>query len=106
MVSDGNLLLSGAGRAFNYRGHVENPPTADDVDDAFQHLLQPTRLRPESRRRLPDLQTADALAMTARLTPMQGLRIPDRVIFLDLPPAAAVSRAPSRRAQGDRAEHP
>src|SRR5438128_2530156 len=106
MVSDGNLLLSGAGRAFNYRGHVENPPTADDVDDAFQHLLQGTRLGPESRRRLPDLKTADALAMTARLTRMQGVWIPDRVIFLDLTPEAAVSRVHSRGAKVDRHENP
>src|SRR2546427_11152196 len=104
MVSDANLLLSGAGRAFNYRGHLENPPTADDVDDAFQHLLQGTRLGPESRRRLPDLKTADALAMTARLTRMQSVWIPDRVILLDPTRAAAVSRARSRGPQIDRHE--
>jgi energy-coupling factor transporter ATP-binding protein EcfA2 len=106
MVSDGNLLLSGAGRAFNYRGHVENPPTADDVDHAFQHLLQGTRLGPESRRRLPDLKTADALAVTARLAHIQGVWIPDRVIFLDLTPEAAVSRVHLRGAKVDRHENP
>jgi energy-coupling factor transporter ATP-binding protein EcfA2 len=106
MVSDGNLLLSGAGRAFNYRGDLENPPTADDVDHAFQHLLQGTRLGPESRRRLPDLKIADALAVTARLTRIQGVWIPDRVIFLDLTPEAAVGRVHSRGAKVDRHENP
>ena len=45
--------------------------------------LEGTRLGPESRGHLPDLTTADALAFTARLTRMQGVWIPDRVIFLD-----------------------
>src|SRR6266446_6378169 len=43
MVSDGNLLLSGAGRASNYRGPADDPPSVDDIDHAFQHLLQGTR---------------------------------------------------------------
>jgi energy-coupling factor transporter ATP-binding protein EcfA2 len=106
MVSDGNLLLSGAGRAFNYRGPADDPPTADDVDHAFQHLLQGTRLGPESRRHLPDLKTADALAVTARLAHIQGVWIPDRVIFLDLTPEAAVGRVRSRGAKVDRHENP
>jgi energy-coupling factor transporter ATP-binding protein EcfA2 len=106
MVSDGNLLLSGAGRAFNYRGPADNPPTADDVDHAFQHLLQGRRLGPESRQRLPDLKTADALAVTARLTRLQGVWIPDRVIFLDLTPEAALDRVRSRGAKVDRHENP
>ncbi|TME55133.1 MAG: hypothetical protein E6I58_10995 [Chloroflexi bacterium] len=106
MVSDGNLLLSGAGRAFNYRGPAENPPTTDDIDHAFKHLLEGTRLGPESRGHLPDLTTADALAFTARLTRMQGVWIPDRVIFLDLTPEAAVDRVRARGAKMDRHENP
>jgi len=35
MISDGNLLLSGAGRAFNYRGPINDPPSAEDIDHAF-----------------------------------------------------------------------
>ena len=105
MISDGNLLLSGAGRAFNYRGPTENPPTSDDIDHAFQHLLQGTRLGPESRRHLPDLKTADALAITARLTRVQGVWIPDHVIFLDLTPDEAVDRVRSRGAKVDRHEN-
>jgi hypothetical protein len=106
MVSDGNLLLSGAGRAFNYRGPVDNPPSADDVDHAFQHLLNGTRLGPETRKRLPDLHTADVLAVMARLTRMQGVWIPDHAVFLDLTPDAAVSRVKGRGAKVDRHENP
>jgi energy-coupling factor transporter ATP-binding protein EcfA2 len=106
MISDGNLLLSGAGRAFNYRGNAENPPTADDIDHAFQHLLQGTPLGPESRRRLPDLKTAETLAVAARLTRVQGVWIPDRVVFLDIAPEAAVARVRARGAKVDRHENP
>ncbi|HMJ39516.1 MAG TPA: hypothetical protein VK606_08180 [Verrucomicrobiae bacterium] len=106
MVSDGNLLLSGAGRAFNYRGPVNDPPSADDVDHAFQHLLNGTRLGPETRRHLPDLKTADALAVLARLTRLQGIWIPDRALFLDLTPDAAVARVRGRGAKVDRHENP
>lgn len=106
MVSDGNLLLSGAGRAFNYRGPVNDPPSADDVDHVFQHLLNGTRLGPETRRHLPDLKTADALAVLARLTRLQGIWIPDRALFLDLTPDAAVARVRGRGAKVDRHENP
>ena len=106
MVSDGNLLLSGAGRAFNYRGPVNDPPSADDVDHAFQHLLNGTRLGPETRRHLPDLKTADALAVVARLTRLQGIWIPDHALFLDLTPDAAVARVRGRGAKVDRHENP
>src|SRR5437879_6311670 len=92
MVSDGNLLLSGAGRAFNYRGPAENPPSTDDIDRAFKHLLEGTRLGPERRGHLPDLTNADALAFTAWLTRMRGVWGPERVFFLDVTPERTVRR--------------
>lgn len=106
MVSDGNLLLSGAGRAFNYRGPINDPPSADDVDHAFQHLLHGTRLGPQTRRHLPDLKTADALAAFARLVHLQGIWIPDHALFLDLTPESAVARVRARGAKVDRHENP
>ncbi len=107
MISDGNLLLSGAGRAFNYRGPAGDPASVDDVDHAFQHLLQGRRLGPESRGRLPNLRVADVLAVTARLTRLQGIWMPDRAVFLDLMPEAAVARvrARARGAKVDRHEN-
>src|SRR5260370_36429797 len=106
MVSDGNLLLSGAGRAFNYRGPTEDPPSVDDIDHALHHLLQGTRLGPESRRHLPSLATAEALALTARVARWQGVWIPDQAVFLDLTPAAAGDRAPARRPHAGPHENP
>ena len=106
MVSDGNLLLSGAGRAFNYRGPVNDPPSAEDVDHAFQHLLHGTRLGPESRRHLPNLKAAEALAITMRVIHLQGIWIPDHAIFLDLTPDAAVARVKARGTKVDRHENP
>ena len=106
MVSDGNLLLSGAGRAFNYRGPVNDPPSADDVDHAFQHLLHGTPLAPETRKHLPDLKIAEVLAVTARLTRLQGIWIPDQALFLDLAPEAAAVRVRARGRKVDRHENP
>ena len=106
MVSDGNLLLSGAGRASNYRGPADDPPSVDDIDHAFQHLLQGTRLGPESRRHLPNLATAEALAVTARVARWQGVWIPDQAVFLDLAPDAALDRVTARGAKVDRHENP
>ncbi len=106
MVSDGNLLLSGAGRAFNYRGHADDPPSVDDIDHAFHHLLQGTRLGPESRRRLPSLATAEALALTARVARWQGVWMPDQAVFLDLTPDAALDRVAARGDKVDRHENP
>lgn len=106
MVSDGNLLLSGAGRAFNYRGPADNPPSVDDVDHAFQHLLEGTRLGPESRSRLPNLKTAEALAQIARLARWQGIWMPDQAVFLDLTPEAAAGRVSARGTKVDRHENP
>jgi energy-coupling factor transporter ATP-binding protein EcfA2 len=106
MVSDGNLLLSGAGRASNYRGRADDPPSVDDIDHAFKHLLQGTRLGPESRRHLPNLKTAEALALTARLARWQGVWMPDQAVFLDLTPDAAVDRVTARGDKVDRHENP
>lgn len=105
MVSDGNLFLSGAGRAFNYRGLASSQATIEDVDNGFRHLLQGLPLPPESARRLPDLKIPRALAVTAQLTHLQGIWIPDRAVMLDLTPAEAVARVQHRGAKVDRHEN-
>jgi energy-coupling factor transporter ATP-binding protein EcfA2 len=104
MISDGNLFLSGAGRAFNYRGPAD-PPSVDDVDNAFRHLLEGRPLPEESRRHLPDLKAAGALAIVARVAHLQGIWIPDQALFLDLAPEAAMARVRARGAKVDRHEN-
>lgn len=105
MVSDGNLFLSGAGRAFNYRGPASGGATIDDVENGFRHLLQGLPLPPESAKRLPDLKAPGALAIVARLTHLQGIWIPDHAIMLDLSPSAAMARVQHRGAKVDRHEN-
>jgi hypothetical protein len=105
MISDGNLFLSGAGRAFNYRGPASDPPSVDDVDQAFRHLLKGSPLSKESARHLPDLKAAGAVAITARISHLQGIWIPDQAIFLDLAPEAAVARVRTRGKKVDRHEN-
>jgi hypothetical protein len=105
MISDGNLFLSGAGRAFNYRGPAD-APSVDDVDNAFRHLLEGRPLPNESGRHLPDLKAARALAIIARMTHLQGIWVPDQALFLDLAPDAAMSRVRARGAKVDRHENP
>src|SRR5690348_9011160 len=110
MVSDGNLFLSGAGRAFNYRGSASGaasgPPTADDVDNAFHHLLQGAALSTESASHLPDLRAATAVAIIARIGHLQGIWVPDQALYLDLAPEAAMARVRARGGRVDRHENP
>ena len=106
MVSDGNLFLSGAGRALNYRGPANDPPSVEDVDRAFRHLLEGAPLPKESSRHLPDLKAAGALAIAARLTRLQGIWIPDQAVFLDIAPEAAMARVRARGGKVDRHENP
>ncbi|HSS61105.1 MAG TPA: hypothetical protein VLK30_06595 [Candidatus Limnocylindrales bacterium] len=104
MVSDGNLLLTGAGRAFNYRGPASGASPAD-VDLAFDHLLAGQPLPQESRSNLPNLRAAEVLAAIARLTSMHGIWAPDVVIFLDITPERALARIASRGLERDRHEN-
>jgi hypothetical protein len=106
MISDGNLFLSGAGRAFNYRGPASDPPSVDDVDLAFRHLLKGSPLPRESGRHLPDLKAAGALAIAGRIAHLQGIWIPDEAVFLDLAPEAAMARVQARGGKVDRHENP
>ena len=106
MLSDGNLFLSGAGRALNYRGPASDPPSVDDVDNAFRHLLKGARLPKESSRHLPDLKAAGAVAIAARIAHVQGIWIPDLAVFLDLAPEAAMERVRARGGKVDRHENP
>lgn len=106
MISDGNLFLSGAGRAFNYRGPASDPPSVDDVDNGFRHLLQGAPLPRESARHLPDLRAATVVAVTARIAHLQGIWIPDQAMFLDLAPEAAMARVRARGNKVDRHENP
>ncbi len=106
MVSDGNMFVSGAGRALNYRGPADNPPTVDDVDRGIQHLLKGAPLPADSAGRLPDLRAAMAVAVILRILHVQGIWVPDETVWLDLAPDAAMARVEGRGTKVDRHENP
>jgi len=106
MVSDGNMFLSGAGRAFNYRGPANNPPSAGDVDRGIRHLLYGEALPADVAARLPNLKPAYLVAVVLRVAHVQGIWIPDQAVWLDLPPEAAMARVQHRGARVDRHENP
>lgn len=106
MVSDGNMFVSGAGRALNYRGPAGDPPTVDDVDRGIQHLLKGAPLPPETAKRLPNLKGAYAVAVAMRIAHVQGIWVPDQTVWLDLAPEAAMARVQGRGTKVDRHENP
>lgn len=112
MVSDGNVLLSTAGRAANYRrpasdhaGESQLAPDAEDLAAAFAYVLDGKPLLPESESRLPPLGRARAIYRLCRLLGLDGIWLPDVVLFLDLSPKLAVARIASRRQKVDRHEN-
>jgi hypothetical protein len=99
MVSDGNALLSGMGRAANYlrpasKGGFENParPGPADRQAALAYVLEGQPLPEESRRMLPFLGVARAIQKALCTLGIEGMWLPDVVIFLDLPAARAMER--------------
>ncbi len=116
MVSDGNALLSATGRAANYLRPASDraeaslpapppPPTSDDLVHVFAYLLEAKPLPPESEARLPRLEKARLIQRLCRLLRLDGVWLPDGVIFLDLSPKAALCRIASRHQKVDRHEN-
>ncbi len=112
VVSDGNVLLSAAGRAANYISPASEganvgvqAPDAGELKIVFEYLLEGKPLTEKSQAQLPHLGKA---RMVQRLTARFGLRagwLPDVVIFLDLSPALAMTRITSRGQKIDRHEN-
>jgi hypothetical protein len=112
VVSDGNVLLSAAGRVANYihpaseGADVGVPvPDASELKAVFEYLLEGKPLRKESHAKLPHIRKA---RMLLRLAARFGLRaewLPDIMIFLDLSPARAMNRIVSRGKKIDRHEN-
>jgi len=103
IVSDGNVLLSAAGRAANYTHPASKGihaggqvPDATELKAVFEYLLEGKPLTEKSQARLPHLGKA---RMVRRLAARLGINagwLPDVVIFLDLSPALAMARIASR----------
>jgi shikimate kinase len=111
-VSDGNALLSAAGRAANYLRAASDgsssrrqPPDSADLSAAFAYVLDGQELPPAARDRLPRLRSARALYRLLSLIGLQGVWLPHVVVFLDLPPEIAVERIAARGKKVDRHEN-
>ncbi len=110
MVSDGNLLLSTAGRAANYlcpagNGVHRTLPHAGDLKAVFEYVLDGNPLPEENPTGLLRLEK---FRWVHRLTRYLGLRavwLPDIVIFLDLSSDTALKRIVSRGRKIDRHEN-
>ena len=112
IVSDGNLLLSTAGRAANYLrpasdGIHRNPqgPDAADLKAAFEYVIEATPLPEKSRARLPRLENVRKVDRLTRRLGFRSVWLPDIVIFLDLSPETALARIASRGQKVDRHEN-
>ena len=111
-VSDGNVLLSTAGRAGNYLGaasatdHTNAPAVEiEDLQAVFSYILEDKPLPVESSRRLPSLGKGKLIYKLNRLLRLHAVWLPDVVIFLDVSPALALTRIKSRGKKIDRHEN-
>jgi hypothetical protein len=110
VISDGNTFLSTMGRAANYRRPASDSveglaPNVNDLCAVFRYVLQGEPLPEASRARLPNLGKARQLYRVLRRLGIQGVWLPDAVVFLDLPPQLAVQRIGRRGQPVDRHEN-
>ena len=112
VVSDGNALLTGSGRASNYRRPASDHATAqrpapdvEDIKALFSYVVDGAWLPAESRAKLPALGAARLLGFLSRELSIDAIWLPDAVIFLDLDPAIALQRIKSRGQKVDRHEN-
>jgi deoxyadenosine/deoxycytidine kinase len=111
-VSDGNAFLSTTGRAANYlraasakRDAEVPPPDAEDLLATFSYIFDDVPVPEASRQRLPDLWKGKLIYKLNNLLHLNGVWLPDVVIFLDLSPDLAVMRIRSRRQKLDHHEN-
>jgi hypothetical protein len=104
-VSDGNALLSAAGWGGiplrEGAGDATPRPEAEDLLAVFRCILEDVPLPQESAKRLPAVERAKALQRLASWAGLDGLWLPDMLLFLDLPPEEALDRLVERGGEGD-----
>ncbi len=112
VISDGNILLSAAGRAANYThpasekanvGVQEPDPT--ELKAVFEYLLNGESITKRIQAKLPHIRKARMLLRLAKRFGLHAGWLPDVVIFLDLSPALAMTRITSRSQKIDRHEN-
>jgi len=112
VVSDGNVLLSAAGRATNYirpaseKANV-SVPELDSIElkAVFEYLLDGESVTKRIQDKLPYIRKARMLLRLAKRFGLHAGWLPDVVIFLDISPALAMTRITSRGQKIDRHEN-
>ena len=111
-VSDGNAFLSTTGRAANYlraasakRDAEVPPPDAEDLRATFSYIFDDVPVPEASRQKLPALWKGKLIYKLNNLLHLNGVWLPDVVIFLDLSPDLAVTRIRSRSQKIDHHEN-
>ncbi len=112
MISDGDLMLSAAGRAANYRRPASDDrqdalpePQPHDLATAYAYILEGRPLPPESRRVLPSLRLGRWVYRWCRIHTIKAGLLPDVVVLLDISPATALQRIARRGGRTDRHEN-
>jgi hypothetical protein len=110
VISEGNALLSGTGRAANYlraasEGSRKPAPGAEDLKAVFSYILDGRPIPPEAQRRLPRLQGARVIYRLSGRLGLHAVWLPNIVIFLDLSPKISITRIASRGKKVDRHEN-
>jgi len=112
VVSDGNVLLSAAGRAANYirpaseKANVGVPePDSIELKAVFEYLLDGESVTKRIQGKLPHIRKARMLLRLAKRFGLHAGWLPDVVIFLDISPALAMTRITSRGQKIDRHEN-
>ena len=112
-VSDGNAVLSTAGRASNYlraasaaNNATPSAPEARDLQAVFSYIFDNEPVPAESGAKLPSsLRKGKLIYKLSRFLRLNAAWLPDVVIFLDLSPELAFTRIKSRGKKIDRHEN-
>ena len=111
-VSDGNAVLSTAGRASNYLRAASaannanaSAPEAKDLRAVFSYIFDNEPVPAESSAKLPPLRKGKFTYQLNQLLRLNAAWLPDVVIFLDLSPELALTRIHSRGKKIDKHEN-
>jgi thymidylate kinase len=104
ILSDGNLLLSAAGRAVNY-ADPRAGLAGGLVEALFDYVMDGAPLDPTVRRAVPGLALLRWLRRLDRWRDLGLTRLPDALILLDAEPATALARLASGGKPLDRHEN-
>lgn len=106
IFSDGNLILSSAGRGINYpkSGSFALSPS-EQIRALYDHLIHDKRLPPELAGAVHGVKFLRALNRLDRAWKLRLMELPDALIFLDIDPEIALERRTKSGTRLDRHEN-